>query len=128
LGISVAEVESDRYRALERLVQLTGSAVLLKGAYTLVGSPDRLPHVNTLGSRALATGGSGDVLTGLVAALAVGRDLFDAAVLAAGIHGQSGLSWEQSTGADRGLLASEIADGVPAALAQLAKGRSALTD
>lgn len=128
LGTSVTDVERDRYAALDGLVKLTGSPVLLKGACTLVGAPDHLAHVNAFGSPVLATGGSGDVLTGLTAALAVGHDPFEAALLGAGIHGLSGLSWARRTGADRGMLASEIADEAPRVVAQLAKDRAPLTD
>jgi NAD(P)H-hydrate repair Nnr-like enzyme with NAD(P)H-hydrate dehydratase domain len=68
----------------------------------------------------LATGGSGDVLSGLCGALAVGRALDRAAALAAHIHGDAARRWASAHGgADRGLLAREILDHVPAALAAL---------
>jgi NAD(P)H-hydrate epimerase len=128
LGTSVAEVERDRFAALDRLVELTACAVLLKGAYTLVGAPGQTPHANTMNSRVLATGGSGDVLSGLIAALGIEQEPHCAGWLAAGIHGLCGQTWEQHTAADRGMVASEIADHVPGVLAQLARTQRPLTD
>lgn len=127
LGTSAAAVEDDRYGCLERLVELTQGVVVLKGAHSLIGAPGHLPHVNTTGSAVLATGGSGDVLAGMLGALCVGRTPFAAAHFAVGVHGLAGESWQRRTGADRGLLASEIADELPAVLAQLSGGWRTLT-
>ncbi len=128
LGISAAEVESDRFGAVRRLADLTESVVILKGARTLIASPERTTCINTSGAPTLATGGAGDTLTGIIAALAVHSDPFSAACLGAGIHGMCGEAWQARTGSDRGMLASEIADEVPRVLAQLARTRAALPD
>jgi NAD(P)H-hydrate epimerase len=128
LQITVAEVEANRFDALRRLVELTQSTVVLKGSRSLVGAPGQLPHINTTGSGVLATGGAGDVLTGIIAALAVQVDPFTAALLGVGIHGLCGDCWGARVGSDRGMLASEIADEVPRVLAQLSARRRRLTD
>jgi NAD(P)H-hydrate epimerase len=107
LGLSAAEVQADRWGSLDRLVALTGATVVLKGSRTLIGSPGQASRVNTSGSPALARGGSGDVLTGLLAALAsLGLSPVEAAraavwwhgqaaeVAAAG-HGMLGATWER---------------------------------
>ena len=98
LGIKTAEVESARQECVERLARSLGGVVLLKGSRTLISSSART-IVNTTGGPALAKGGSGDVLTGLIAGLwaqmqASGRvkeeDPFLAASLGAWLHGVAG--------------------------------------
>ncbi len=119
LGISPAEVERDRFAAVARCVELTGATVLLKGPRTLIGAPDVVPRVNASGTPALATGGAGDVLTGFCAALACSLELVAAATCAAHLHGLAAERWAARTGADRGLLAHEIADGLPSVIAEV---------
>ncbi|HVJ21279.1 MAG TPA: NAD(P)H-hydrate epimerase, partial [Polyangiaceae bacterium] len=70
IGITSAEVEADRYGAVARAVEATRATVLLKGAHTLIGSPGERVVVCQRASTVLATGGSGDTLTGILAALA----------------------------------------------------------
>lgn len=122
LGSSAAEVEADRFAALERAVTLTGQTVLLKGPHTLIGEPGSPPWVSSEGHAVLATGGSGDVLAGLCGACAVGLSLQRAAALATYLHGAAARLWVQAhAGADRGLLARELADLVPDARAGLTR-------
>ncbi|HWA70943.1 MAG TPA: NAD(P)H-hydrate dehydratase [Polyangiaceae bacterium] len=125
LGGSAADVEADRFGALERAVRLTKATVLLKGPHTLIGSEGQVPLVNRAGTPALATGGAGDVLTGVIAALCCRLSPLEAASSGAFLHALSGELWAAERGADRGLLAHEIADGIPRALAELS-GDSAL--
>jgi NAD(P)H-hydrate repair Nnr-like enzyme with NAD(P)H-hydrate dehydratase domain len=80
------------------------------------GSP---PLVVSSLAPALATGGAGDVLTGVCAALACHLPLREAALTAAFLHGRSAGRWMSETGADRGLLARQVADGIPAEIASL---------
>lgn len=119
LGTSVAEVERDRFGALERAVELTHAVVLLKGARTLVGAPGELPLVTSAGTPALATAGAGDVLSGVIAAFAKSTPPRFAAMLGAHVHALSAEAWAERTGSDRGLVAHEVADGVPGVLAAL---------
>ncbi|MEB2313054.1 MAG: NAD(P)H-hydrate dehydratase [Sorangiineae bacterium] len=119
LDRSAAEVEADRFGALARAVELTRAVVLLKGPRTLVGAPGRLPVVNATGVPALATGGAGDVLSGMIAALAVHAEPFAAAWSGAYLHGRAGERWGSVTRADRGLVAHELADALPACLGEL---------
>jgi NAD(P)H-hydrate epimerase len=128
LGVTSGEVEDDRRAALARLVESTRAVVLLKGAYTLIGAPQRLTLVNGSGTPALAVGGAGDVLTGIIAAFACDLEAFDAAFAAAFVHGLSGEQWSERSGGERGLLAREIAHGLPQALAGLATSRSELPE
>jgi NAD(P)H-hydrate epimerase len=91
------------------------AVVLLKGQRTVIAD-GRRTAVNTTGNPALATAGSGDVLTGLIAALlAQGMDAFDAAVLAAHVHGRAADAWAKPHGPS-GLRAQDLADALPDAL------------
>ena len=118
VGGTAAQVEADRFGTVARAVALTGSVVLLKGHRTLVGAPDERVAVNVTGSNVLATGGSGDVLTGVLAAFGVHLDGRRAAYSAAYVHGLAG-ERRALHGVDRGVLAHEIADEVPLALGAL---------
>ena len=119
LGIESKDVEADRFAAVARAVELTGAVVLLKGPRTLIAAPGEFPVVNVSGAPALATGGAGDVLTGIIAALCSTLAPRWAAIAGAYVHGASAEEWCERVGADRGLVAHEIADGVPAVLAKL---------
>jgi NAD(P)H-hydrate epimerase len=119
LGLTSAEVDAERLETLAHAVEKTRATVLLKGPHTMVGSPGKLPVIGSLGSTVLATGGAGDVLTGVVAALACELEPFEAAHVGAYIHAHAGQIWAREVGADRGLLAHEIAERVPRAMAAL---------
>jgi hydroxyethylthiazole kinase-like uncharacterized protein yjeF len=124
LGMDAGRVEADRFAALERAVDESHAAVLLKGAHTLVGAPGVRPVINSTGSPVLATGGSGDVLAGVAGALlAVLESPLEAGYAAAYVHGRVADHWGAVTGADRGMLAREIADGLPAVFKEVLAGR-----
>jgi|CXWL01.1.fsa_nt_gi NAD(P)H-hydrate epimerase len=98
LGVKTADIESARQECAERLAQSLGGVVLLKGYRTLISS-GTCTVVNAAGGPGLAKGGSGDVLTGLIAGLwaqmlASGRVKFElsfkAAALGAWLHGVAG--------------------------------------
>lgn len=87
-GISVAEVERDRIGIARRFATLKGVYLILKGANTLVATPDGKVFVNLTGNTGLATGGSGDTLTGiLVSLLAQGIPTEAATTSAVWLHG-----------------------------------------
>jgi NAD(P)H-hydrate epimerase len=116
LGSSAGEVERDRYAAARELASITNATVLLKGPFTIIAHPTEGLFVNPTGAPTLATAGSGDVLAGLVAAFACALPPRAAAMAAAFVHGLTGEDWPT----DRGLLAHEMADRVPAVLGALA--------
>ncbi len=98
-------MDASRQRQARALAQATGGVVVLKGLGTIIASPDRLAVV-AVGNNGLATGGSGDVLAGLIAGLqAQGLGPFDAAALGAWIHGR--VSELADTGA-RALIADDL--------------------
>jgi NAD(P)H-hydrate epimerase len=68
-GITVAEVQANRLEVARGFVQRTGVTLVLKGARTLIAHPDGRVAVNTSGNPGMAKGGSGDLLTGLIAGL-----------------------------------------------------------
>ena len=110
LRISTTEVQADRLKALQRLVERWGCAVVLKGVGSLIAGPDeqaRPPALCTYGNPAMATAGMGDVLSGLAGALlAQGLTAPDAARYAVLLHALAGD--QAAAGDQRGLLASDL--------------------
>jgi hydroxyethylthiazole kinase-like uncharacterized protein yjeF len=118
-GTTAAEINRDRPGAARAIAERTGSVVLLKGAATITAAPDGRILVNPTGGPALATGGTGDVLLGLVAGLlAQGMPAFEAAALAAFVHGAAADRLAAVTGPS-GLLAGDLAGEIPATVAAL---------
>lgn len=115
LGRSAGAVNRDRLGAARELAEITGSVVVLKGAATVSVEPGGRAVVNPTGGPALATGGTGDVLTGVVAGfLAQGQAPLESAAAAAYLHGLSADRLAARIGA-AGLLATEVAHELPAA-------------
>jgi NAD(P)H-hydrate epimerase len=102
------EVQADRYAAVESLAESFQCVVVLKGAGTLVAAPGETTAVIAAGNPGMATGGMGDVLTGVIAALhAQGLPRFQAAVHGALLHGAAGDAAARIDG-ERGLLPSDL--------------------
>lgn len=121
LGTDARVVQADRGAALARLCAATGAVVVLKGADTLVGDGRRCFR-NTTGNPGMATGGSGDVLAGLLGALlAQGLPPFDAACLATHVHGRAG-DLVANRLSEAGLVAADL----PVAIAECLRPRSAV--
>jgi NAD(P)H-hydrate epimerase len=114
LGVTADAIESDRYRAAREIVAASGAVVVLKGAHTIVASPDSRLAVTPVACPALATAGSGDVLGGIIGAIACHLPPFEAACAGVMLHALAGEAWSRAQGgADRGMLASEIAEALP---------------
>jgi len=108
LGIDTAQVQADRFAAVEALAAKFDCVVVLKGAGTLVAAPGHATAVIGAGNPGMATGGMGDVLTGVIAALHAQRLApFDAAVHGALLHGAAGDAAAKVDG-ERGLLPSDL--------------------
>lgn len=87
----------DRLTATREAAARSGAVVLLKGHRTVIAAPDGRTAINRTGSGALATAGSGDVLSGLIGSLlATGRDAFESAALGALRHGLAGAAAERA--------------------------------
>lgn len=107
-----------REAAVRSLAQRSGAVCLLKGSSTLTAGLDGRLAVNSSGGPALASAGTGDVLSGLIGALlAQGAAPFEAAALGAWAHGRAADRWTDGN-AGRGLLASDLCDLIPKALAE----------
>ncbi|MFL6235141.1 MAG: NAD(P)H-hydrate dehydratase [Thermoanaerobaculia bacterium] len=121
LGISTAQIQEDRIAAARGAAEETGAIVILKGHMTLVASGTAV-FVNPTGNPGMATGGTGDVLTGLIAGLlAQGLDALDAAVLGVYLHGLAGDLAASRLG-EMALAANDLIEILPAALAALKGG------
>jgi NAD(P)H-hydrate epimerase len=115
LGIRPSATDpASRPAAAEKLALAHRAVVVLKGEHTVVCDGEKT-YVNSTGNPALATAGSGDVLTGLIAALlAQHMTPFDAAVLGVYLHGLAGDLWSREAGPS-GLRAVDLADLLPKA-------------
>ena len=107
--------DDDRIGSVRSLAAAAGCTVLLKGPTTIVANAAGEVRVVTAGDARLATAGTGDVLSGVIGAfLAAGMETLDAAACAAHVHGLAAL-----LGPERGLVAGDVADNLPAVLAEL---------
>lgn len=119
LGCETSMVQKNRFEAARQASEHFGSTVLLKGAYTVVAAPGQPLSVNPTGNPGMATGGMGDVLTGLGGALlAQGLNPYDAGRLAAYWHGLAGDLCAETVH-EIGFTASEVARALPFARARI---------
>ena len=107
LGIATTEIQADRFAAARALAQKYRAVVVLKGAGSLIADPDGVVAVCPWGNPGMASGGTGDVLTGVIAGLlAQGLGAWDAACLGVGLHARAGDLAARA--GERGLLASDL--------------------
>jgi ADP-dependent NAD(P)H-hydrate dehydratase len=113
IGAQIAEVQSDRIGRATRMAALSGSlVVVLKGAGTVV-TDGRRYYINTTGNPGMATGGTGDVLTGVIAALLAQKlSPFEAAQIGVFIHGLAGDIARDQNG-EIGMIAGDLVDALP---------------
>ncbi|MGI5825072.1 MAG: NAD(P)H-hydrate dehydratase [Bacillota bacterium] len=122
LGVTTAEVQSDRLGAVQDAAEKYGAAVVLKGANTLIADEDRVYLSNT-GNAGMATGGSGDVLGGMIAGfLAQGLSAEKAAALGVYFHGRAGDFAKAELG-EYGMSAGNLIDKLPLVLADFEKSK-----
>ncbi|MFY2764494.1 NAD(P)H-hydrate dehydratase [Arenimonas sp. MALMAid1274] len=108
LGKDKRDVQADRFGAAEAMAQRFGCVVVLKGAGTIIAAPGEIPAVIGAGNPGMATGGMGDVLSGVIAALlAQHLPPFQAAVAGALLHSAAGDAAAR-VGGERGLLPSDL--------------------
>jgi NAD(P)H-hydrate epimerase len=120
VGMTVPEVQADRIELVRRAAEKAGAWIVLKGAASAIGAPDGRVFVNPTGNAAMATGGSGDVLTGIAGAyLARGMEPLAALLCAVYLHGLAGDVAAAAIGGE-GLAAGDIAEAIPRARAALA--------
>lgn len=118
----ITAIQSDRLGTAIRCAREWGHVVALKGAYTVVASPDGRAAVSPFANPALASAGTGDVLAGAIAGLlGQGLDPFDAAACGVYLHAKAAEEVCEQIG-DRGLLASDLVDALPRATRVVREG------
>jgi len=118
-GLKKQEIEADRIGAARRFAREWNVTLLLKGAPTLIATPEGDVFFNPTGNAGMATAGSGDVLTGLIAGfLAQGLSALHAALLGAFVHGLAGDLAAFELG-QRGMIAGDLIDYLPDVLQDL---------
>lgn len=119
-GLSTTEIQSNRVKIAESFAQEWGHIVVLKGAFTVIASPDGRTAVLPIASAGLARAGTGDVLAGVIVGLrAQGIDAFHAAVAGSWIHAEGGLRAVEAFGSTATVLAGDVLSGVIEVLADL---------
>jgi hydroxyethylthiazole kinase-like uncharacterized protein yjeF len=122
--LSVSEILARREDAARGLAERARSTVLLKGAPSVVADPSGEVYVNPTGNHGLATGGTGDVLTGVIAALlGQGVPATEAAAAGAYIHGLAGDLASREQG-PIGMIAGDVMGLLPRAFVETTAGRS----
>jgi NAD(P)H-hydrate epimerase len=115
-GLTVDDIENDKIGILQRTCRDLSAILVLKGAHSLIGSPDGKVFVNLSGNNGMATAGSGDVLTGTIAAMfGLGLPLESAVRKGVYIHGLAGDLAARDLGRD-GMIAQDILGYVPKAM------------
>ncbi len=119
-GKSTKDVQSDRLAVAQEFAQESGAIVVLKGDQTVIAFPDGETWINPTGSPSMATGGTGDVLTGMIAGtLAQHPDKWKRAILAAvWLHGRCGELAANRLG-EQCTLATDLLDDLPEAMDEL---------
>ena len=117
LGKSTKEVQADRIGVAQKLAGESGAVVVLKGDRTVIGFPDGETWVDPTGSPAMATGGTGDILTGMIAGLVAQHpgDWRKAVVAAVWLHGRCGELAGKHWG-EQSMMASDMLEFLPAAM------------
>ena len=119
LGTSIKEVQADRVGIASKASRTWGATVVLKGAHTVVAGPDGRVLINLTGNPGLATGGTGDVLTGLIAGL-LAQGLTPVQAAAAGVyaHGWAADRLAAARGM-AGLIAGDLLEELPLVLKEI---------
>jgi hydroxyethylthiazole kinase-like uncharacterized protein yjeF len=116
LGLESAEIERERLRHVRAAAALSGAVVVLKGDDSLIADPSGHVAVSPGATPALATAGTGDVLTGVIAALlAQGLEPFTAAAAGVWLHAHAGREAARRLGAVEGVIAGDVIEALPAA-------------
>ncbi len=123
VGKSTADIQRDREGCALAFAKERNVVLVLKGAGTVIASPEGDVAVNTTGGAGLASGGTGDVLTGLIGGLlAQGISAWDSAVIGVYLHGLAGdLAAEERT--EWGMVAGDVARALPAAWKRVTRDR-----
>lgn len=116
LGISAKEVQNNRIGVVQSFAIEHRVHIALKGARTVISDPDGNVYINPTGNPGMATGGTGDVLTGMIAGfVAQGMDVLSSAILGVYLHGLAGdMAAMEYT--EMGLIATDLIERIPEAI------------
>lgn len=116
---SIGDIQKDRLNIIRKLTQDWGKVIVLKGGPTVTAAPNGDLFINSTGNPGMATGGSGDVLTGVIAGLLAQKlNVTDAAIVGVYLHGLAAdLAADDLS--EMGMIAGDISDYLPAAIKEL---------
>jgi ADP-dependent NAD(P)H-hydrate dehydratase / NAD(P)H-hydrate epimerase len=110
-GLEIDQIQSNRWEIARHYAELWNVVLVLKGAMTVIAAPAEDVHINPISDAALATAGSGDVLSGVIGGLmAQGVPAFGASVLGVWTHAQAGVLASRKLGTDLSVTALDILD------------------
>jgi holo-[acyl-carrier-protein] synthase len=116
LGISIKEIQKNRAEYAKYVSTNYGIITVLKGAGTVVSNPKGEVYINTTGNPGMATAGSGDVLTGIIASfIGQGIDAYKASILGVYCHGLAGDIAKEEKG-EYGMIARDILESIPSSI------------
>ena len=116
-GLSVTEIQANRIESASRFAKENSLTLVLKGARTLIAFPDGSLNINPTGNPGMATAGSGDVLTGIIAGLiAQGLDPRSAVIAGVYLHGLAGDIYADEKGSEISLVAGDLLNNLPESL------------
>jgi ADP-dependent NAD(P)H-hydrate dehydratase / NAD(P)H-hydrate epimerase len=123
VGSTAAEVQRDRLNVARTFAREHGLFVVLKGHRTLIAHPDGTVWVNPTGNPGMATGGTGDILTGMVAGMMAQHpgEIFEAVITAVYLHGLAGDIARETMG-EHSLVATDLVKAVPQAFNRVRNG------
>ena len=127
-GLSIAKIQANRLEVARNFATEHNTIVVLKGHRTLVTAPDGTVWVNPTGNPGMATGGTGDILTGIIAGLIAQhpRQVLEAVALAVYLHGLAGDLASEARG-EESLVATDLLEFLPLAFKQIRSQRSGET-
>ena len=112
-GLPISEIQAEREVLAGVYAREWGHVVVLKGAFTVIASPDGRTAVIPIASSALASAGMGDVLAGMIAGLrAQGLPAYEAACTGAWLHARAGLVAAERCGCEASVIASDVLDAI----------------
>ena len=118
-GVTIDEVQSNRISIAREMAEKWQKTIVLKGAYTVVANPDGQVRINPAANAGLASAGTGDVLSGVIAGLLVqGLSNFEAAACGVYIHSEAGEMVKNRLG-NAGMIASDLLPVLPLVIKQL---------
>jgi NAD(P)H-hydrate epimerase len=118
-GMEISAIESDRWAIAEAFAQQWQTTVVLKGALTIIATSTDI-WINPISTSALATAGSGDVLSGIIGGfLAQGSSISGAGITGVWLHAQAGLLSSEAIGVEQSVTAMDLLDYIGGAIFNL---------